>query len=371
MRILYVTYQRYRSSGVSVWCVEMCEKLLEMGHFVKLALQEPDYRDPYPVKHEELLTTTDEAIAGFDVAHWDLVHINGVWNWPYHQIATLARNRGIPIVWSPHGSLTPWAMGHKHMKKLLAWFLYQKRDLKRASVLHVTAQSEVEDMRQLGLKDAISVLPLGVNLRWTDEELCNLKARNKRNRILFVSRIHPKKGVDNLIKAWAKLKRECPSLILGWGLDIVGECDFKGYLDELKSLAKAADVSDDVIFHGPLYGDRKENAYATSQLFVLPSHSENFGSVVVEALANGTPVITTKGTPWKELEENNCGWWIDVGVDSLFDALRDALAKGVVALQSMGANGRALVRRRYVWKAVAAQMEKVYMRFGGTWQKSN
>ena len=370
MRILHVTEQRYRSSGVSVFCVELCEALLGQGVRVRIALQQPDYPSPYPVAHEEILTTVEDVLHDRNRFDWDVVHINGVWNWPYHQIASIAYKRGVPVVWSPHGSLTPWALHHKWLKKQIAWHVYQKRDLQRASLLHVTAQSEVKDMRRLGLQNELIVQPLGVNFRWSEDELHKIKNGMKEKRILFLSRLHPKKGIDNLIKAWAKIKREVgQGAVDGWKIEIVGEDSFPGYGAELKRQCVAMGVEDDFVFRGAVYGDERELAYARARLFVLPSHSENFGSVVVEALANGTPVITTTGTPWQSLQVNRCGWWIDVGVEPLACVLKEAMSLDDAMLRAMGARGREWMRRDFDWVAIGAKMKVTYEWYCGKGDK--
>ena len=361
MKILYVTNQRYRSSGVSVFCVELCDALADKGADVKLALCKPDFKSPYPVRHEEILMSTSEVLSRVEQFEWDIVHINEVWSWHLHRIANVAYSKGVPVVWSPHGSLTPWALDHKWLKKRVAWLLYMRRDLSRARIFHVTAQSEVEDMRRLGFDNEVAVLPLGVKFRWTDEELRKIKSNSPTKTILFVSRIHPKKGIDNLIKAWAVLKQNHGIAGIGdWKVKIVGEDAFPEYSNVLKRLCRSLDVENDVEFCGALYGDEKDAAYAEAKLFVLPSHSENFGSVIAEALACGTPVITTKGTPWECLRTNRCGWWVDVGVESLVEALQSALSLDDSELYAMGSRGRALMQRDYDWKSIADKMLKTY-----------
>ena len=116
----------------------------------------------------------------------------------------------------------------------------------------------------------------------------------------------------------------------------------------------------DFEFVGPKYGDELQREYATADLFVLPTHSENFGSVVIEALAHGLPVITTKGAPWVEIETNRCGWWIDIGVEPLAKTLRTALSLGDKERCEMGQRGRRFVEAKYTWAAVVKAMEQAY-----------
>lgn len=345
-----------------MFCVELCDALSDIGVNVKLALQRPDFEDPYPVRHEEMLTSIEEILHGQDTFNWDVVHINGVWNWPYHRIARIAQRRGVPIVWSSHGSLNPWAFRHKRYKKLPAWLLYQKHDLQKANLLHVTAQSEKRYLRELGLTNNIVVQPLGASFRWSDNQLAQLRSALRDKKILFLGRLHPVKGIDNLIRAWAKIKNGVGAEgIEDWKVEIVGNEAFPGYGDTLRRLCRGMGVEKDFIFRNALYGDEKEMAYVGAKIFVLPSHSENFGSVIVEAFANGTPVITTKGTPWHGIEEHACGWWIDVGAESLAFALREAMHLSEETLCEMGMRGREWMKRDFAWSTIAKKMESAYL----------
>ena len=362
MKILYVTDQIFRSSGVSVFCSELCDRLVERGHCVKLALQRPNFKEPYPIKHNEVLTSIKEVVKTFEHDAWDVVHINGIWNPPYRRIVKLATKYQVPIVWSIHGSLRPWALKHKWLKKALALRLYQLRDLKKASLIHVTATAEADDIPRLGLRMKVFVVPLGVDIKNDVESVRREKQSIVEKRILSLSRIHPVKAIDNLVRAWACLKKTMPEIARGWKVEVAGECCYPGYLDELKRLCSDLQVSEDVVFRGPIYGKEKERAYTTAKIFVLPSYSENFGSVVVESLSFGTPVITTKGTPWQLCEDNGCGWWIDVGVPPLVDALKRAMSMDDAELLSMGMNGRRWMEKDYSWDAIAEKMMGAYSR---------
>lgn len=357
MKILFVTDQRYRSSGVSVFCVELCEALLDIGVNVKLALQRPNFKDPYPVRHVEMLTTITEILRAQDEFDWDIVHINGVWNWPYHKVARIAHAKGVPVVWSSHGSLNPWAFRHKWYKKLLAWFLYQKCDLLRANLLHVTAPSEKKYLRELGLMNNIIVQPLGVRLRWSDTQLEQFLRKTQEKKFLFIGRLHPVKGIDNLIRAWAKIMDEDgKEEISNWKVEIIGDEAISGYGETLLRLCRDLGVDKYFVLKRALFGDEKEMAYVNAKALVLPSHSENFGSVIVEALSNGIPVITTTGTPWQGLEEHKCGWWVAVGVEPLVLALKEAIGLDDAALREMGMRGREWMKRDFSWSRIASNM---------------
>jgi len=167
-----------------------------------------------------------------------------------------------------------------------------------------------------------------------------------------LSRIHPKKGLINLIDAWARVRPE------GWRLVIAGP-DEGGYQAEVAERIRTSGVGEQVSFVGAVEGEAKAALYRNADLFVLPTFSENFGVVVAEALAYGLPVLTTRGAPWADLETHNCGWWIDTGVEPLAQALREAMALSDEQRHAMGARGRDYVLR-YDWGGIAAQTAAVY-----------
>ena len=161
------------------------------------------------------------------------------------------------------------------------------------------------------------------------------------------------KGLPDLARAWAKLR---PA---GWRVVIAGR-DESGHRAEVESELRAGGVEKDFQFVGELDGDSKWATLSSADLLVLPSHSENFGIAVAEALACGVPAIATRGTPWEDLVTHRCGWWCDNGADALAATLRDALARPESELREMGARGRALVETKYSWSGCAAQMLEVY-----------
>lgn len=171
--------------------------------------------------------------------------------------------------------------------------------------------------------------------------------------ILYIGRVAPIKGLSNLCAAIGQLDMR------DWRLRIVGP-DQENHTAQLKDLSEELGIKGSIDFIGPKYGKELQLEYAGADVFVLPSYSENFGSVVVEALAHGVPVITTKGTPWKELEEYRCGWWIDVGVAPLATTLAEAMSLSGDERREMGMRGRRLVEEKYTWDAVATKMLKGY-----------
>ena len=217
-------------------------------------------------------------------------------------------------------------------------------------MLHATSDAEAVQLRNLGLGEKISVIPNGTEFPGA---VFNKSTDRRSRRLLFLSRLHPVKGIDNLIRAWSLIAPK------DWECVIAGP-DEGGYLAELKRLHEELGSIDSIRFEDEVEGAVKWKTLSSADLFVLPSHSENFGIVVAEALACGVPVITTKCTPWRELESHSCGWWIEDNVEVLTETLKRALATSSSELSEMGKRGRSLVNRTYTWSSVAKQMKSVY-----------
>ncbi len=280
-----------------------------------------------------------------------ILHDAGIWLPSNRCVAQVARELRVPRVVSPRGMLSEWALNHGSVWKKLAWRVYQKRDLESASLLHATAESEAAEFRQCGLRPPIAVVPNGVDVppairRQTGEE--------RRERVaLFLSRLHPKKGLLDLVEAWAAVRPK------GWRLVIAGD-DEGGHRATVERAAAERGIGDRIDFLGAVADADKWDLYAKADLFVLPSYSENFGIVVAEALAAGVPVITTRATPWKEIQELRCGWWVDTGAASLATALRHATGKSDEERREMGERGRELMESKYSWDVAAEKMIACY-----------
>lgn len=280
-----------------------------------------------------------------------VVHDNGLWLGTNHGTVRAARIAGLPLMISPRGMLTDWALRYNGWKKKIAWRFYQERDLRLASVLHATSRSEADGFCAAGFTQPIAIIPNGVfvPLRSGGPK----SGHSKQKTLLFLSRIHPKKGLPMLVHAWAAVRPD------GWRVVIAGT-DEGGHLDEIKAEVRKRQVEKDFSFIGPVEGEEKWDLYRSADLFVLPSHSENFGLVVAEALGCGVPVITTRGTPWEELVTHGCGWWVPDTSEALAGALREATARSDECRNEMGVRGRKLVENNYTWHGVAARMKAVY-----------
>jgi glycosyltransferase involved in cell wall biosynthesis len=287
----------------------------------------------------------------------EVLHDNGLWLAHNHQLAAISRSHGIPRMVSLRGMLEPWALKHKYWKKRLAWALYQKRDLQRATAIHVTAASEQASAVGLGLTNRLVLVPNGVDWVGTEPAAVPERPRNPvkdgRRQALFLGRIHPVKGLPMLVEAWAKARPH------GWNMVVAGP-DEGGHLAEVKAMVASKGLDGVFSFPGELAGTAKSEALRTSDLFILPSHTENFGMAAGEALAHGIPVLTTQGTPWESLINWQAGWWVPISAEGIEAALTEAAHLPASELAAMGQRGQSGVREQFDWNALAGRMMKAY-----------
>lgn len=281
-----------------------------------------------------------------------LVHINGIWNPQNYLFQEVAKSLKIKVIISPHGMLEPYILKRNSFKKRIAMLLYQKGALATTDYLLTTAKSELNNIRKLGFNQPAEIIPNGLDVSLISKKGAS-SSKNKFFNILFLSRVHPKKGIEILIEALSLLQNEEIKVI------IAGEGE-PAYITSLIKLSRTRKVEDKITFLGGVYGQEKWKLYDKANLFVLPTHSENFGIVIIEALAAGIPVITTKGTPWEELETYHCGWWIDLDIENLACAIKDAFNTPLKDLMRMGERGRQLVETKYDNRVVAREFLKLY-----------
>lgn len=282
----------------------------------------------------------------------DIVHVNCCWMPACAAVQRIAQKHGYKVVLTPHGMLEPWIIKrHYWTRKVPALLLYQKAAVRKADCIQSTAESERDNLLKLGYNSNIKVVKLGI-----DADGIEMKRSWKKTRqILFLSRVHVKKGINFLIEAAAVLRSE----LQGYKILVAGEGD-ADYVAEMKRMIENNGLQDIVQLIGGVYGDEKWRLFQTSDFFVLPTHSENFGLAIAESLASGTPVITTVGTPWHDLNDTNSGAWIEIGTQPLVETLRKFLALSDGELEAMGRNGRRLIEEKYSAHVMAKEMMEVY-----------
>lgn len=277
-----------------------------------------------------------------------IIHDHGLWNPFNHQIATWANKNKVTRIITPHGLLEPWAMEYKSWKKKLAWRIYQKRDLQTTQGIHATATSEAHNLKKYKGEVPVYNIPWGIDLPPIME-----KQKVDKKRILFLSRIQEKKGLRNLILAWSKINNP------EWEIIIAGPNE-NNHQQELEQFIRKMELDHFFNFVGEVKGDHKDKLYRSADIFILPTFSENFGLVIGEALSYGIPVITTKGAPWELIEKYNAGYWIDIGVEPLTEALTNLMHTSPNQRHLMGQNGRRLIEEQYSWSNTTGKMINLY-----------
>lgn len=367
MKLLHVVpHISAEASGPSYSVPRLCQALAEDGHAVRLSCLgaarpvpsvQVDLHPQWPVARRFAISPAHARALARAAHEVDIVHNHSLWSMVNVAAGWVVPGKRAKLVVSPRGTLSSWALGHSRWRKRLLWPL-QRRVLARADLLHATSEAEYHDIRARGFQAPVVVIPNGIDV----PPLPPRRPQDGLRTLLFLGRLHPVKGIDRLLDAWAALEAMFPE----WQLVIAGKGE-SAHEEAIKAQAARLGLQR-VHFPGPLYGEDKAAAYRAADLFVLPTHSENFGMAVAEALAHGCPAIVSKGAPWSGLEREGCGWWIDHDVPTLQAALTHAMAQSADILQAMGAQGREWMRREYGWMSVAQRMTAAYawLLHGGT-----
>lgn len=298
---------------------------------------------------------------------FDIIQMQSMWAKSYHQVAQIARKHNIPYLITPRGMLEPWSLSQKKWKKKLALLLYQMKDLQKAACIFTTAEMEAQHVRDLGVKVPMSVIPNGIE---TDGYACRTSMDGVKKQILFLSRVHVKKGIELLIDAFACIHKDFSD----WSVVIVGNGE-ADYIESLKQKVKSLGLEDCIKILPPVFGEAKTKLYQESSLFCLPSYSENFGMVIAEAMSCGVPAITTNGTPWQLLngdcttmgasldmlgDDKRTGWCIELSVENLENTLREAMSMDPAVLYEMGQRGSRMINENFNYRSVAKMTMQLY-----------
>ena len=307
----------------------------------------------------------------------DLLYAATLWKYPSWAALQWAERTGKPMIVAPHGSLDSWALSNAAWKKRIASVLFKGRQLRRAACLRALSQAEADSFRAYGLTNPIAMIPNGVEL--PEADLTKLETRNLkpeiggRKTLLFLGRIHPKKGLPNLLRAFARSRgsrvegREPWQLVVaGW--DQVGHerelmelCEELGIRVERRQSSVEGQQSDaDILLWGPSFGKDKEDLLCSADAFILPSLSEGLPMSVLEAWAYGLPVVMTPECNLPEGFAAEAAILIETGVEPIEQGLNALFSMSDEDRCSMGQRGRGLVKERFTWQAVARQMGEVY-----------
>ena len=313
----------------------------------------------FPCVTPQWLTRSPALSRHLEAAPVDCIHHHSLWLLTLRYAHAAARRHGVPLVISPRGMMSGWAYQHRRWRKVLAELFVHPGAFTDTAGWHATSPEEAEDIRRLGFKQPVCISPNGVDLPSADElaaarsvwnELC--PATCTRPVALFYSRFHRKKRVRELVDLWLSAPRGDWLLLIAGVPEDYTAAEVDGWLTTANARGKIA------VFDGA----GRPPPYAVASLFVLPSHSENFGLVIAEALAAGVPALVTDTTPWKELATTGSGWcvpWEQFGA-----ALAAALATAPAELSAMGARGRSWVARDFSWHRAAALLRNFYQQLG-------
>ena len=325
--------------------------------------------------------------------NYDLVHQHGIWQFISLAAAQWQKKSGRPHLISPRGMLDAWALKNSAWKKRIAGWLFENEHLRRATCLHALCESEAQSMRAYGLKNPIAIIPNGIDLPSLVES-SELRVEGSifdrfdqgRKVLLHLGRIHPKKGLVNLLRAWKQTLNSQPSTLNSWVLAIAGwdqgghEAELKRLCDEMGiawgdvrtggttgqqdngTTGQRSVVSGQwsVIFLGPQFGENKSACYCDCDAFILPSYSEGLPMVVLEAWAYGKPVLMTQECNLREGFVANAAIRIEPSAESIVRGLRELFQTPSAERQALGDNGRALVAEKFTWPKIAADMKSVY-----------
>lgn len=281
----------------------------------------------------------------------DIYHVQGLWQYMGHVVASYARRMNRPYVMTLRGMLYPQALKKSSFVKKGSLWLYQREDLEKAACIQATCVEEMEYFRAMGFRNPVAVIPNPIETEGIIEKPVE---RQTVHRFGYLGRLHVRKRVERLIYAFvqiSKIDKDAELVIIGGGDE--------EYEKFLKSEATRLGLSN-VRFMGFLTGDEKDRAIRGLSYLVVPSDFENFGNIVTEALVRGVPVIASKGTPWEVLEKSGCGWWVDNAQEQITDAMMTALSLPEDERIKMGFQGKQLVEKRFSVKKLGEEMHDVY-----------
>lgn len=286
----------------------------------------------------------------------DVLHMEALWRFPHLWMNDWKKCRKSPIVCSPHGMLDTYILQSQgRMKRVVSKLFFQK-GLEAVDCYHALCKKELDNIRAYGLKQPVAIIPNGVDLPAPTKQY--VKIDNKYH-LLYLGRLHKKKGVDLLLKALALVKKENPQILCPWHIDLVG-WDHENCLSELKSIVNKEHLDEIVTFHGGLFGEEKLRMYATSDAYILPSHGEGLPMTVLEAWSWKLPVIMTPQCNLPEGFENRAAIEIQDNVQSVKSGLVRLFNMDEEQRREIGENGYKLVSNDFTWDASARKMIQLY-----------
>lgn len=293
------------------------------------------------------------------LSQYDVYHIQGLWQYLGHGVATFARKHQKPYLITLRGMMYPQAMAHSSIVKKISLALYQRKDLQQAACIQATCIEEMEYYREFGFTNPVAVLPNPIE---TTDVIDRPVRQSNHLRFGYLGRVHPRKRIERLIYAFDALRNELEEAEL-----LVIGADDKQYEEFLRKEVKRLHLNN-VRFTGFLTGKEKDEAIMSLSYLVVPSDFENFGNIVTEALVRGVPVIASKGMPWRELEDYHCGWWVNNDQETINRTIVEACKTSEIDRIQMGMNGKRLIIEKYAVDVLGLKMKQLYewILYGGT-----
>jgi glycosyltransferase involved in cell wall biosynthesis len=292
----------------------------------------------------------------------DVLHGHGLYVGTNYIFGRESRRQHKPLVYHVHGMFEPYILQRSRWKKRLVHWFFENENFRQVRLWRALTPKEADQIRACGIRQPIVITPNGLNLddfpKPVDLESpintpLNQNLVKTVPRLLFLGRLHPKKGLDLLLSAWAKLS----ALTKDWQLVIAGP-DEQGHLAQVRGLAASLGLQNRIVFTGPVTGRVKTHLLYSSDLFILPSYSEGFSMSLLEAMACGLPVIATRACNFPDISRSHAGWECDSTLDSLGDALKTALQAPESERRQRGQNGRRLIETRYTWPTIISQLQQ-------------
>jgi poly(glycerol-phosphate) alpha-glucosyltransferase len=294
-----------------------------------------------------------------------LTHCHGIWLRSSADNHRWSRKNRRPYLIAPRGMLDPWAVRNSGWKKKIAGHWFEYAHLRDCPCLHALCEEEAQAFRLFGLKNPIAIIPNGIHLppeqptETPPPPWHGIAQAEGKNILLFIGRIHPKKGLPLLLDAFAQVRSQSPDLANRWSIVIAGY-DQVGHLQELKTQAAQLGLADHVHFVGPVNGALKDAALRHAHAFTLPSYSEGLPMSVLEAWAYGLPVVMTPQCNLPSGFSSGAAVRVETNAVSVADGLRKLLEMAPAERRSMGDKGRALAASTFTWDKIAAQTVEVY-----------
>ncbi len=286
-----------------------------------------------------------------DQVGWaDVIHLHAAYSFPTIPTMVVARLLRRPLVWMPHGALQRWTGTRRQSLKAI-WDVTCKAAAPPDIVIQVTSSDEARQSQSRFPRATVAIIPNGVEI----PRSTTTKARAAQLRVGYIGRLNEIKGIENLVAACARIREDAR---VPFELRIAGTGE-PAYEESLRQKINALGVGNQVTLVGEMRGAAKTEFFAHCDVIVLPSHTENFGIVVAEALAHGVPVIASRGTPWQELETRGCGLWVANDPQSLASAIERIAS---MPLDEMDANGRRWMSEQYSWERVTDDLFDLYNR---------